>query len=90
MIGLMTMLAANTVQAQSCLAVSNPGDQVQVAWISPLSKRVFGNGGIEVVPVSDLRHGFRSRGRNLVCYKVWDEGASSPNTAARGLQNHGV
>ena len=52
---LSALLAIATAQAQSCDGVADPGDQVQVAWVSPLRKTVRGNAWIEVVRVSDLR-----------------------------------
>ena len=62
MMGFTTFLLLNTAQAQSCMEVANPGEQTQVAWISPLTKRVVGNGWIEVVPVSELRRWVQEQG----------------------------
>lgn len=64
MIAVFALAAAltSTASAQACQAIKEVPETLQVAWVSPVGKRVGSRTRMEVVRVSDLRAWIRTQG----------------------------
>jgi len=56
------LVTAGPAHAQACEVAADVPDAVQVAWISPMNRKVRGSTALEVVRVKDLRAWVRTQG----------------------------
>ena len=67
--------------AQACQDVKEVPEALQVAWVSPVGKRIGGGGVMEVVRVADLRAWIRTNGADPA--RVLQGLGMAPRNAAR-------